>query len=392
MSRDIVRRQRPDPALFVGSGVAERLGEQFREAGVELVVFDHPISAVQQRNLERLWKLRVSDRTELIIDIFSQRARSSEGKLQVELAQLRHQSSRLVRMWSHLERQRGGIGLRGGPGETQLELDRRMLEDKIRRVRVKLQKVERQRRTRRRARQRGEALRVSLIGYTNAGKSTLFNRLTGAGALAVDQLFATLDPLTRRLRLEGGQEVVLSDTVGFVRDLPHGLVAAFRATLEETAEADLLLHVVDAGASDRDAQIAAVNRVLDEIGAGDVEQVMIQNKIDLTAAAPGVRQDAYGRIVGLALSARTGEGIDALRRLLQDRAQRQDRSADPALVDGPDGESGRIDAGAEADADPGWPAGRVPDAAGDGDRNDMSEPDPAIAVPAGPFDAHSRPE
>src|SRR5690606_22649884 len=267
--------------------------------------------------------LRVSERTELIIDIFSQRARSNEGKLQGELAQLQHQSSRLVRMWSHLERQRGGIGLRGGPGETQLELDRRIIEDKIRRLRFRLGKVERQGRTRRRARQRSGALRVSLIGYTNAGKSTLFNRLTGAGALAVDQLFATLDPLTRRLRLDGGAEIVVSDTVGFIRDLPHGLVAAFRATLEETAEADLLLHVVDASSPDRDAQIASVNAVLAEIGAGDVEQVMVFNKVDMTAAESGPRNGAYGRIAGLALSARTGAGVAELRQLLMDRARPQ---------------------------------------------------------------------
>ena len=278
---------------------------------------------MQQRNLERLWKVRVSDRTELIIDIFSQRARSSEGKLQVELAQLQHQSSRLVRMWSHLERQRGGIGLRGGPGETQLELDSRMIEDKIKRLRVKLHKVERQRRTRRRARQRSEALRVSLIGYTNAGKSTLFNLLTSGGAVAADQLFATLDPLTRRARLENGQEIVVSDTVGFIRELPHGLVAAFRATLEETAEADLLLHVVDSSSPDRDLQVAAVNKVLDEIGAGDVEQIMILNKADLTGHATGARIDGYGRIAGLAVSARSGAGIGELRQLLMDRAQRE---------------------------------------------------------------------
>jgi len=319
--REIVRRPRPDPALHLGSGAAERLGAHFQEQGIALVVFDHAISAVQQRNLERLWKVRVSDRTELIIDIFSQRARSSEGKLQVELAQLQHQASRLVRMWSHLERQRGGIGLRGGPGETQLELDRRMIEDKIKRLRVKLHKVERQRRTRRRARQRSDALRVSLIGYTNAGKSTLFNLLTGGGALAVNQLFATLDPLTRRARLDDGQEIVVSDTVGFIRELPHGLVAAFRATLEETAEADLLLHVVDSSAPDRDEQIAAVNKVLDEIGAGDVEQIMVLNKVDLTPVASGVRTDACGRIAGLALSAQTGSGVQALRQLLMDRAR-----------------------------------------------------------------------
>ena len=331
--REVVRRPRPDPALYLGSGAAERLGSQFEEQGIALVLFDHPISAVQQRNLERLWKVRVSDRTELIIDIFSQRARSNEGKLQVELAQLQHQASRLVRMWSHLERQRGGIGLRGGPGETQLELDRRMIEDKIKRLRVRLHKVERQRRTRRRARQRSDALRVSLIGYTNAGKSTLFNVLTDAGAVAADRLFATLDPLTRRARLADGQEIVLSDTVGFIRDLPHGLVAAFRATLEETAEADLLLHVVDSSAPDRDEQTAAVNAVLEEIGAGDVEQVMVLNKVDLTAAASGVRTDGYGRIAGLALSAQSGAGVTELRQLLMDRARREPRDlAAPADV------------------------------------------------------------
>ena len=273
--REVLRRNRPDPALYLGSGAAERIADQLRTERIGLVLFDHAISAIQQRNLERLWKVQVADRTELIIEIFSQRARSTEGKLQVELARMQHQASRLVRMWSHLERQRGGIGVRGGPGETQLELDRRMLDDKIRRLRTRLQKVDRQRRTRRRARQRGEALRVSLIGYTNAGKSTLFNRLTRAGALAADQLFATLDPLTRRLGLGNGLEVVLSDTVGFIRNLPHGLVAAFRATLEETAEADLLLHVVDAGSPDRERQIEAVNQVIAEIVAGEVEQLMI---------------------------------------------------------------------------------------------------------------------
>ena len=289
--REVLRRNRPDPALYLGSGAAERIADQLRTERIGLVLFDHAISAIQQRNLERLWKVQVADRTELIIEIFSQRARSTEGKLQVELARMQHQASRLVRMWSHLERQRGGIGVRGGPGETQLELDRRMLDDKIRRLRTRLQKVDRQRRTRRRARQRGEALRVSLIGYTNAGKSTLFNRLTRAGALAADQLFATLDPLTRRLGLGNGLEVVLSDTVGFIRNLPHGLVAAFRATLEETAEADLLLHVVDAGSPDRERQIEAVNQVIAEIGAGEVEQLMIYNKIDLTGNAPEVRLD-----------------------------------------------------------------------------------------------------
>ena len=275
------------------------------------MLFDHEISAVQQRNLERLWKIRVLDRTELILDIFGQRARSTEGKLQVELARLQHQSSRLVRAWSHLERQRGGIGVRGGPGETQLEMDRRMLAGRIRQVRERLEKTERQRRTRRKSRQRRDAFRVSLVGYTNAGKSTLFNALTGA-----DQLFATLDTLTRRLVPAPGVEVVLSDTVGFVRDLPHQLVVAFRATLEETADADLLLHVVDAAAPDRAEQIEQVDRVLAEIGADRVPQWRVWNKIDLAGLPPEVLRDSCGTIERLSVSALTGAGLDALRQAL----------------------------------------------------------------------------
>ena len=318
--REVLRRNRPDPGLYLGSGAAERIADQLRTARIGLVLFDHPISAIQQRNLERLWKVQVADRTELIIEIFSQRARSNEGKLQVELARLQHQASRLVRMWSHLERQRGGIGVRGGPGETQLELDRRMIDDKIRKVRERLKKVDRQRRTRRRARQRGEALRVSLVGYTNAGKSTLFNRLTRAGALAADQLFATLDPLTRRLHLGPGADIILSDTVGFIRNLPHGLVEAFKSTLEESAEADVLLHVVDAGSPDRDRQIEAVNEVIAEIGAADVPQLMVFNKIDQSGHEPGLRLDGHGTISGLALSAQTGAGVDTLRTWLREQA------------------------------------------------------------------------
>jgi len=300
------------------------------------VLFDHEISAVQQRNLERLWNVRVLDRTELILDIFGQRARSTEGKLQVELARLQHQSSRLVRAWSHLERQRGGIGVRGGPGETQLEMDRRMLGGKIKQVRERLDRAERQRRTRRKSRGRREAFTVSLVGYTNAGKSSLFNALTGAGTYAADQLFATLDTLTRRVVLEPGVEIVLSDTVGFVRDLPHQLVAAFRATLEETAEADLLLHVVDASAPDRAEQIEQVERVLAEIGAEHVPEWRVWNKIDLTGHPPEALRDGCGNIDRLSVSARTGAGLDLLRQALASAA-RASAQSEWSVVDGDPG-------------------------------------------------------
>jgi GTPase len=331
-------RQRPDPGLFIGSGKAEEIGATLAESGVPLVLFDHEISAVQQRNLERLWNIRVLDRTELILDIFGQRARSTEGKLQVELARLEHQSSRLVRAWSHLERQRGGIGVRGGPGETQLEMDRRMLGTKIKQVRERLGRSERQRRTRRRARDRRGAFTVSLVGYTNSGKSTLFNALTGAGTYAADQLFATLDTLTRRLRLPAGTEVVISDTVGFVRDLPHQLVEAFRATLEESADSDLLLHVVDASAPDRPEQIGQVDRVLAEIGADRVPQWLVWNKIDLTGLQPEVQLDGCGNIERLFASARTGAGLDLLRQALESAAKqscggRFDRKVDSTSGD-----------------------------------------------------------
>jgi GTP-binding protein HflX len=320
--RVVCHRPRPDPGLHIGRGKAEEIGAQLEQGGIPLVLFDHEISAVQQRNLERLWKVRVLDRTELILDIFAQRARSTEGKLQVELARLRHQSSRLVRAWSHLERQRGGIGVRGGPGETQLEMDRRMLGSRIRQVKERLDRSERQRRTRRRSRTRRDAFTVSLVGYTNAGKSTLFNALTGAGTFAADQLFATLDTLTRRLELGDGCEVVLSDTVGFVRDLPHQLVDAFRATLEETAEADLLLHVVDAAAPDRAEQIAEVGKVLAGIGADRVPQWLVWNKIDAAGLMPEVQLDGCGNIERLFVSARTGAGLDLLRQSLDGAVER----------------------------------------------------------------------
>jgi len=317
----MVRRARADAALFIGSGKVDEIGARLQAEGIGMVVFDQPLSPIQQRNLEQRWQLPVLDRTELILSIFARRARSHEGKLQVELARLEHLSARLVRGWTHLERQRGGIGVRGGPGETQLELDRRMLGTRIRRLRAQLEQLRKQRRTRRRARDRRPAFAVSIVGYTNAGKSTLFNALTGAGSYTADQLFATLDTLTRRLTLPSGIETVVSDTVGFVRELPHQLIDAFTATLEETAQADLLLHVVDAAAPDRDDQIAQVDRVLDEIGAGSVPRVLVHNKIDRVGRAPEVALDRYGRIERVWISAASGEGLGLLRRAIDEQGQ-----------------------------------------------------------------------
>ena len=327
------KRAAPDPKLFAGSGKVQEIGEALRAHGADIVIFNHALSPRQQRNLERELQCMVIDRTALILDIFAQRARSHEGKLQVELAQLEHLATRLVRGWTHLERQKGGIGLRG-PGEKQLETDRRLLGNRVKMLKSRLVQLEKQRKVRRRARERRDALSVSLVGYTNAGKSTLFNALTKAGAYAADQLFATLDTTSRRLYV-GGANVVLSDTVGFIRDLPHALVAAFQATLEETAQADLLLHVVDSASEDRDAQIAAVNQVLAEIGAADVPQILVWNKIDLTLAAAAVERGDCDKIRRVFLSARTGEGLDLLRDALAEVAQQTfgdnaDRVADQA--------------------------------------------------------------
>jgi GTP-binding protein HflX len=321
------RRAAPDAKLFAGSGKVQEIGEALRAHGADIVIFNHALSPAQQRNLERVLECMVIDRTALILDIFAQRARSHEGKLQVELAQLEHLSTRLVRGWTHLERQKGGIGLRG-PGEKQLETDRRLLGNRVKMLKSRLAQIEKQRKVRRRARERRDVLSVSLVGYTNAGKSTLFNALTKAGAYAADQLFATLDTTSRRLyvgaeaRSEGsGVSVVLSDTVGFIRDLPHALVAAFQATLEETAQADLLLHVVDSASEDRDAQIEAVNQVLAEIGAAEVPQILVWNKIDLTRAAPAVERGDCAKIRRIFLSARSGEGLDLLRDALAEVAR-----------------------------------------------------------------------
>lgn len=317
------KRKAPDAALFVGSGKADEIRTFAQMHGAVEVLFDQALSPAQQRNLERHLELPVNDRTLLILEIFAQRARSHEGKLQVELARLQYISTRLVRRWSHLERQTGGIGARGGPGEKQIELDRRMIGDAVKRTRERLVKVKRQRSTQRRQRERRDTFNISLVGYTNAGKSTLFNALVKARAYAADQLFATLDTTTRQLYLgDAGRSVSLSDTVGFIRDLPHGLVDAFQATLQEAVDADLLLHVVDASNPGFPEQMAQVQRVLQEIGAAEIPQILIFNKLDSLQAEqrPQLLQDQYevdGQLVPrLFVSARSGEGLDALRHQL----------------------------------------------------------------------------
>ncbi|RYE41723.1 MAG: GTPase HflX [Hyphomicrobiales bacterium] len=323
VARLTCKRKAPDAALFVGSGKADEIRTLAQMHGATEVLFDQSLSPAQQRNLERHLDLPVNDRTLLILEIFAQRARSHEGKLQVELAKLQYVSTRLVRRWSHLERQRGGIGTRGGPGETQIELDRRMIGDAIKRTRDRLVKVKRQRATQRRQRERRDTFNISLVGYTNAGKSTLFNALVKARAYAADQLFATLDTTTRQLYLEeAGRSVSLSDTVGFIRDLPHGLVDAFQATLQEAVDADLLMHIVDASNPAFPEQMAQVQRVLEEIGASKIPQLIVFNKLDAVSAEalPHVAQDMYeldGQFVPrIFVSARSGEGLALLRQQL----------------------------------------------------------------------------
>lgn len=326
------KRQSPDPKTFAGKGKVQEIAAMLAAADADLVIFNHELSPAQQRNLERELKCRVIDRTSLILDIFALRASSAEGKLQVELAQLEHLSTRLVRGWTHLERQRGGIGMRG-PGETQLETDRRLLGKRVKLLKERLEKLSRQRGVQRRARLRGDVLSVSLVGYTNAGKSTLFNALTHAGVFAADQLFATLDTTSRKLWIEGAGNIVISDTVGFIRDLPHSLVDAFHATLEAAIDADILLHVVDSASHARDEQMYEVNKVLDEIGARDLRQVIVWNKIDLTQASPGVEQDEYAKIARVRVSARSGEGLDLLREALADFARSKAEARKKAFAD-----------------------------------------------------------
>ena len=315
------RRAKPDPALFAGRGKVAEIAARKADTRTDVVIFDHALSGVQQRNLERALDCRVVDRVSLILDIFALRAQSAEGKLQVELAQLKHLSTRLVRGWTHLERQKGGIGLRG-PGETQLETDRRLIGLRVKILNDRLAQVGRQRETQRRARRRAAVRNIALVGYTNAGKSTLFNRVTGARVYAANQLFATLDTTLRRWPLAGAEDLVLSDTVGFIRDLPHDLVAAFRATLKEAVDADLLLHVVDAAHADRDLQIAAVDTVLEEIGASGVPRILVLNKCDAARLDPGVERDECGNIRAVRLSALTGAGVPELAAALAERFPR----------------------------------------------------------------------
>jgi GTP-binding protein HflX len=315
-------RKRPDPRYFIGKGKVDELSQSVADNEAELVIFGTGLSPSQERNLERLLKCRVLDRAGLILDIFAQRARSFEGKLQVELAQLRHLSTRLVRGWTHLERQKGGIGLRG-PGETQLETDRRLLGRRIRQLKDRLEHVDARRTMNRRNRVRAEVPTVALVGYTNAGKSTLFNALTDAGVYVQDQLFATLDPTIRRMELADGTEVVLADTVGFVRDLPHELIAAFRSTLQEAREADLILHLIDASDPNRWQRVRQVNAVLKQLDADRVPQIRVYNKIDKLDRSPKITSNSGGAGRAVWLSAVTGEGIPLLTKAIGDRLRRE---------------------------------------------------------------------
>jgi GTP-binding protein HflX len=324
------RRDRPDAATFAGSGKVDEIKQAMHEHRSDIVVFDTQLTASQIRNLERALAegvpaVQVYDRTDIILNIFAQRARTNEGKLQVELARLEHLSTRLVRGWTHLERQRGSLGKTGGPGEKQIELDRRMIGEQVKKLKQRLKKVDKVRATQRAGRARSGVLRVAIVGYTNAGKSTLFNKITRAAAYVADKLFATLDTTTRRVYLGENATITLSDTVGFIRDLPHSLVDAFKATLEESVQADLLLHVVDSSNPRYHEQIDDVNEVLEEIGAAEVPQILVFNQIDRSGLEPEIVRDAYGKILNIKVSAFTGAGIDALREVLAEAARESSR-------------------------------------------------------------------
>lgn len=314
------RRDKPDAATYLGSGKVEEIKALAKGARADCIVFDASLSAAQQRNIANVTELPVMDRTELILEIFRRRAKSKEGRLQVELARLEHLSTRLVRGWTHLERQRGGLGKTGGPGEKQIELDRRMIAARVKMLREQLKKLSRQRDTQRRSRLSGELPTVSLVGYTNAGKSTLFNRLVHEKAYAADQLFATLDTTARRCWVSDEQTVVLSDTVGFIRGLPHQLVEAFKSTLDETVHADILLHVVDSSSPVREEQMASVATVLGQIGADEIRQIVVYNKCDVSGLEPAVQRNADGTVRSVTISAVTGAGLDLLREVLAEES------------------------------------------------------------------------
>ncbi len=319
-----IKRSAPDPKYFLGSGKVEEIKFIIQESKADTVIFNHNLSPSQERNLEKYLSTRILDRTALILFIFSKRAKSNEGKLQVELAQLDHLSTRLIKGWSHLERQKGGIGVRGGPGEKQLELDRRMLRLRIKQLKEKLDKLKRQRTMQRKKRSRSSVLNISIVGYTNAGKSTLFNQLARANALAMNQLFATLDTTSRKLFIEEGVECVISDTVGFIKALPTALIEAFKSTLEESREADLLLHVVNMANPNHSEQIAAVDKILEEIKAASIPQILVLNQIDRLDIKANHERDEYGRISTIQLSAKTGEGIELLKKaILEIHASKQ---------------------------------------------------------------------
>ncbi|MCD8339111.1 MAG: GTPase HflX [Burkholderiales bacterium] len=311
-----VKRDKPDPKYFIGSGKVEEIKDLATKAQATILIFDSPLSPAQQRNLERETGIEVLDRTSLILEIFRQRAKTREGRLQVELARLTHLSTRLVRGWTHLERQRGGLSKTGGPGEKQIELDRRMIGVRIKALKAQLKKLERQRNTQRKSRQKGGSLTVTLVGYTNAGKSTLFNQLTRGEVYVANQLFATLDPTARRCFIDDDTEVVLSDTVGFIRGLPHQLIEAFKSTLDEASQADLLLQVVDASSPVLEDQVAEVNKVLTEIGAGDIPQIRVYNKIDLIDREPFLTLNSKEEPIAVGISATEGQGLDLLRKAI----------------------------------------------------------------------------